>query len=308
MSSNTHPTVSVILLSYNRPELLRHALDSLAAQTCPPFEIVVVDNHSSRSADVAWVVEQFPLVKMIQNSVNLGYAAGMNLGIKEATGQYTYLTEDDIVLDKDCLRQLVEYLEEHRETALASAVMYNEAAGTIRCAGGEVALGGIYRRKIYDERDRGAKQFSQPFDVSYLDGATMFARTNFLQSTGGFREEFFMYVEAVEFCVRVARAGKKLTVVPAARVYHFEPTPGPHSPEIEFHKIKNFFSLYLLHAPARAWPEFFCRYAVVNGVRSLFGRNVGAPEVFFKALLWVALKTPSILKERRAERVSLKMC
>jgi GT2 family glycosyltransferase len=296
------PTVSAVILSYDRPDYLREALSSLLAQTCRPTEIIVVDNNSPKSAEVAQVVEQYRGVKLIQNDVNVGYAAGMNRGIAEATGLYTYLTEDDIVLEKDCIRQLVDYMEEHPATGITSPVMYNKAAGTIRCAGGEVVLGGVYLRRTYDEHDRETKNLSQPFDVSYIDGATMLARTYFLQSTGGFREEFFMYVEAVEFCIRVAKARKKLTVVPAAKVYHFEPLPAAnHSPEFDFHRYKNLFSLYLLHAPARCLPEFFARYVVLTGFRAAFGRGGNMP-MLLKALLWTLKRMPSLLRERRSDR------
>lgn len=292
--SDARPAVSIVLLSYNRPDFLRQALDSLVAQTYSPTEIIVVDNCSPNSSEVRSVVETYRNLKLIQSAVNLGYAGGMNLGIKEATGQYTYLTEDDLVIDKECIRRLVDYMEDHQATAIASPVMYNQGARTIRCAGGEVELGAIYRRVTYNEL-----KSSEPFDVSYVDGAAMFARTDFLQSTGGYREEFFMYVEAVEFCVRVAKAGKKMTVVPSAKVYHFEP---PHtaneSPTFGFHRYKNLFSLYLLHAPARCLPEFFARYVVLGGLRAIFGRG-GNILMLLKALLWTSKRMPLLLKDRQ---------
>lgn len=289
------------MLSFDRPEFLREALDSLLSQTHSPTEIIVVDNRSPNSAAVAQLVQQYRGVKLIQNPVNLGYAGGMNRGIEEATGRYTYLTEDDIVLDSNCLQQLVDFMAENPATGIASPVMYNKAAGTIRYAGGEIELAGVYRRRTYDERDRGKVDFSRPFDVTYVDGAAMFARTDFLQSTGGFREEFFMYVEAVEFCVRVTTMGKKLAVVPSAKVQHFEPPPSANdSPEFDFHKYKNLFSLYLLHAAARCWPEFFARYVLLAGARAIFGRD-GNIFMLLKALLWTLGRTPSLLRERRGD-------
>jgi GT2 family glycosyltransferase len=297
-------TISVVVLSYNRPDHLRAALDSLLSQVCLPTEIIVVDNRSPNSSAVKRVVEQYTSVKLIQSPINLGYAGGMNLGIRKATGYYTYLTEDDIVLDNDGIRQLVDYMEEHPATVVASPIMYNKAQGTIRCAGGEVTLGGIYRRLTYNETNRHAGEFSQPFDVSYLDGASMFARTDFLHSTGGFREEFFMYVEAVEFCVRVAKTGRKLTVVPAAKVYHFEPPASANdSAEFDFHKYKNLFALYLLHAHARYLPEFFARYVLLGGLRALLGRD-GNILMMLRALVWTLKRIPSLLKERRNHRLS----
>lgn len=299
--SDSRPKVSIVLLSYDRPELLRAALDSLLAQTYARLEIIVVDNLSQRSEEVERVVGQHDALKLIRNAGNLGYAGGMNVGIKAAAGPYTLLTEDDIVLDADCVRQLVAHMEEHPDTGLAAPLIYNRAAGTIRCAGGELSLGGVYRRRTYGEGARDVGQFSQPFDVTYVDGAVMFARTDFLRDLGGFREEFFMYVEAVEFCERVSKTGRRMTIVPAAKVYHFEPPLRANSsPEFSFHRYKNLFSLYLLHAPARYLPEFFARYVLLALLRALMGKG-GDAHALLKALRWVMRRAPALLRERRAD-------
>lgn len=290
--------VSVVLLSYNRPRYLDEALASLVQQSYENLEIEVVDNPSPASAEVAQVVARYPNVKLIKMDLNVGYSGGMNRGIEQASGHYLFLTEDDIVLKSDCIERLVAFMSETPSADLISPIIYNKTARTIRCAGGTLALGGIYRRKTYGAGEPDTGQFAEPFDVNFLDGATMFARRDFWQRFKGLREEYFMYVDAVELCTRVAKAGRRMMVVPQAKVYHFEPSAEPANRELEFHKLKNFFSLYVLHAPARVLPEFICRYAVVNGLRSLFVETGSPPRVFFKALLWVIARTPSILKER----------
>jgi GT2 family glycosyltransferase len=304
------PLVSVVLLSYNRPQLLAEALASLGRQSYQNLEVTVVDNPSPASAEVARLVSefvsefagQFPSVKLIQTERNLGYAGGMNRGLVTASGDYVYLTEDDIVLESCCIQTLVEFLEKNRSADLVAPIIYNKTAGTIRCAGGSLALGGVYRRSINGAGEPDTGQFPRAFDVTYIDGATMFARREFWTKFKGFREEYFMYVDAVELCARVAKSRQRMTIVPQAHVHHFEPTLGPTSPDLEFHKLKNFFAVNLLHAPARCLPEFICRYAVINGVRTVFSSNGSSPRVFFKALAWVVKRTPSLLKERISVR------
>jgi GT2 family glycosyltransferase len=297
----TQPLVSVVLLSYNRPQLLDKALASLQQQSYENLTITVIDNSSAASAEIAHLLTRYPEVQLIQTELNLGYAGGMNRGIAMAAGDYVCLTEDDIVLEQDCIQKLADHSETSNIDLLAP-IIYNESARTIRCAGGELSLGGIYRRTIHGSNESDVGQFREPFDVGYVDGAVMFARKEFWKRFKGFREEFFMYVDAVELCARVTRAGCRMTIVPQAKVYHFEPVAAPTPPELEFHKLKNFFSLHLLHAPARHLPEFFCRYAIINGIRTLFKRTGNSPQVFFKALLWVLRRTPSLLKERRMRR------
>lgn len=298
MSKNHHPLVSVVLLSYNRPAFLQEALVSLLNQSYRNLEVTVVDNPSSSSAEVSRIVSQYENVRLIQNPTNLGYAGGMNTGIEQATGHYVFLTEDDIVLASDCIERLAEHMEEHSSADAIAPIMYNKTEKTIRCAGGEFVLGGVYSHMIHGAGERDIGQFSTPFEVGFIDGATLFSRKDFWHGFKGFRSEFFMYGEGVELGARVSKSGKKMVVVPQAKVYHFEPPATATPPEIEFHKLKNFFSLYLLHAPARHLPEFVCRYAVINTVRTLFGKSDYHPRTFLKALWWVAKRTPSLLKER----------
>lgn len=298
LSGSGPPLVSVVLLSYNRPAYLQEALASLLRQSYRHLEITVVDNPSPASAEVARIVHGHQTVKLIQNNINLGYAGGMNAGIEQATGHYVFLTEDDIVLAADCVERLIEYMNEHASSHLVMPIIYNKAEKTIRCAGGDFVLGGVYSKKHYGVGERDIGQFPQPFNVSYIDGSTMFARKSFWQRFKGFRAEYFMYVEAVELCARVTKAGQTMAVVPRAKAYHFEPPEAMTPPEIEFHKVKNFFSLYLLHAPARHLPEFICRYALLNTVRTLLGKSGSPPRPFLKGLWWAAKRAPSLLRER----------
>lgn len=295
---NSAPLVSVVLLSYNRPVYLQEALVSLLNQSYQNLEVTVVDNPSPSSEEVSCIVNQYQNVRLIQNPTNLGYAGGMNIGIEQATGHYVFLTEDDIVLASDCIERLAEYMDEHSSVDAIAPIMYNKTEKTIRCAGGEFVLRGVYRHIIYGAGEPDVGQFPKPFEVGFIDGATVFSRKDFWHGFKGFRSEFFMYGEGVELGARVSKSGKKMVVVPQAKVYHFEPPEQDIPPEIEFHKLKNFFSLYLLHAPARHLPEFVCRYAIINMARTLLGRTDSSPRTFLKALLWVARKTPSLLRER----------
>lgn len=293
------PVVSIVVLSYNRPALLREALDALLAQTYRGIEVTVVDNPSPASREVAALVRARPGVRLFANRTNEGYAGGMNRGIERASGHYVLLTEDDIVAAPDCVERLVEHMEAQPTNGLAAPLIYNREAGTIRCAGVEIVLGGVFMKKVYGAGERDEGQFREPFEAPCLDGATLFARAEFLRGLGGFREEFFMYVEAHELCARAVGAGGRLSVVPRAKVYHSEPpADAPHAQGLEFHKLKNLFALYLLHAPARVLPEFFCRYALLAALRSAAAGRRGGLPALVGALLWVTKRAPALVRDR----------
>lgn len=296
------PSVSVIILSYNRPGCLEQALESVLAQSYTNLDILVVDNPSPASAEIEALVRRHPRVRLLQNPSNIGFAGGMNRGIAAASGEYVCLTEDDIVLDADSVRHLLEYAEAHNSTGLLAPLILNRTAGTVRCAGGEFKLGGIYHKEIYGEGAPDANLFPQPFDVTYVAGSSLFARADFLRRLGGFREEFFMYVEDVELCARVARAGRRITVVPDSRVYHIEPPEETGlAAHLELQRLKNFFALYLLHAPRRVLPEFFLRYGALGTFRAALGQG-GNPWTRLRALGWALRRARSLRREGRLQR------
>lgn len=281
------------MLSYNRPELLRRALASVIGLSYPAFEIIVVDNDSPASPRIEDIVGSHVGVRLVRTGRNVGFTGGMNRGIAVATGRYLYLTEDDLVSDRECARVAVDYLQGHPEVGLATGIMYNEDDGTIRCAGGEVSLDGVYRQVVFGQGERDGR-FREPFDVSYIPGAMVFARTGVMRELGGFREEFFMYLEDVELCVRARAAGYRIAVIPGAKAHHFRPASTVVPQEIAMHKLKNVVTLYLLHARAAVLPEFLIRYAVAPLIR-----QPGARRFVVRALRWVAGRLPRLVRERR---------
>jgi GT2 family glycosyltransferase len=291
------PLVSIIVLSHDRPGYLARALDSVAGQSYRNLEILVVDNKSRSSDEIARLVSQYRGVRLIQNGVNLGFTGGMNRGLEAATGHYVHCTVDDVILDRDCIRHLVEYAQEHLSDGLLSGVIYDEKGETILCAGGEFMLTPIYRQKVLGQGEKDAGQFRHPFNVTCLQGGMVFSRLQFMRRLKGFREDFFIYSDSIELSARVLKSGNPITIVPRAKVYVID-APHAFTPEgIAFHKLKNLFALYLLHARLAVLPEFFLRYAVIAFLRYLYS-NRGFAWPMIKAWGWCLVKMPSLLKGR----------
>jgi GT2 family glycosyltransferase len=291
----TVPRVSVVMLSYNRPQMLREALEGLRQQTYPAdrLELLVVDNRSSASDEVARVVAEFPRVRLVANAENLGFTGGMNAGIRASTGELVYLTEDDIVLHPDNVAELVKYMESDPGAGVVSGVMHDKESGKIWFAGGFVTLGARFDIRMPGRYEADAGQLTRPFPVTYLSGSSMLARRDFWTKLGGFREDFFMYCEDVEISLRVRRLGRDLVIVPTARSSHFAPKPGPDSPFLTFHKCKNVFAVYALHARARVLPRFFLASAY-STLRS--GPAERAP--LLDAWRHFARQLPALLRDR----------
>ena len=102
-------TASIVTINWNGVHFLDTLFKSLRLQTLDPeeYEIVMVDNGSSDNS-VEYVARLFPEVKIVKNSRNDGFAGGCNIGFKNSKGKYIVLVNNDMELDKNWLKYLVE--------------------------------------------------------------------------------------------------------------------------------------------------------------------------------------------------------
>jgi GT2 family glycosyltransferase len=292
------PLVSIVVLSYNRPVLLAASLESVLAQSYPNVEVLVIDNRSAGSAEVAEVVRRQPRATLIANSENLGFTGGMNQGFGLARGKYVHFTEDDIVMDPECVQHLVNHLEANEDVALASGVMLYPD-GVVCCAGGMVEFDAIFRVRILRENQRfDPSERLAPYDVSFVPGSFMCARKSSLMEIGPFNADFYLYFEDTELCARVLKAGYKIRVVPDARVEHATRPSGVYADYVMFHRLKNGLAIYFIHAPVRVLPEFLLRNALSATAREPTS-NQRRLKQHLAAWSWVALHLPDLVRERR---------
>lgn len=122
------PRISTVIATHNRPRLLVEALDSIAAQHCPPLEVIVVDDGSgpaTRRAVLAWEAgadgAAFALRYFRQD--NAGPAVARNRGVAEARGDYLQFMDDDDLMEADTLQRLAAALA-GRRGAVAGMASY----------------------------------------------------------------------------------------------------------------------------------------------------------------------------------------
>lgn len=292
--------VSVVLLSYNRPHFLRKALDSLVRLRNPVGEIIMIDNASPASQEIRQLVKEYPQVQAIFNADNRGYTGGMNQGIRLASKDLIFLTEDDILIGDDCLENLKKALLAVSIHDIVAPVIYNESNGSILCAGGEFHLNSVWKIDFHLTLPEPKSNVAGPIETKFIAGATFLTSRETLQSENGFREDFILYMEDVELCIRHIRSGRKMLVIPDAHVFHFEPpTGGAPNAFVEFHRLKNFFALYLLHAGWGAVAAVWLRYGIWLTIKELFSNPSNALRRA-KAIAWNLRSLPRLLSDRNA--------
>jgi GT2 family glycosyltransferase len=206
------------VISYDGRELLERMLPTLLAQRFRDFDVTVVDDGSSDDT-VAYLQERWPEIDVISNPTNLGVAASLNVGIEAARGKYVALLNNDLELDPCWLEVLVATLERHTEAASATGKLLDfHHRELIEAAGDVMRWSGMSGHRGAGERD--GTSYEDPVEVfSPCAGAGLYRRSA-LERVGPFDEDFFAYLEDVDWGFRAQLAGWTARYEPAAVAYH----------------------------------------------------------------------------------------
>lgn len=218
MDEKTARKASIVILNWNGRHYLDDCLTSVAAQTYPNFETILVDNGSGDgSAD--WVAERFPAVRLIRNRANVGFAAGNNQAIRASLGSYIATLNNDTRVEPDWLACLVRAVETDRRVGMcASKMLFADRPETINSTGICLAPAGIAWDRRGGEPDDRAE--TEPLEVFGPCAGAALYRKEMLARVGLFDEDFFAYLEDVDLAWRARLAGWRCLYVPTARVYH----------------------------------------------------------------------------------------
>ena len=210
--------VSVIIVNYNGRHLLEELLESLAGQTYPANEIILVDNASDDDS-VAYVGQHFPDVKIISLKTNTGFSGGNNAGVENAIGEYIALINSDTRVDEQWLAELVRVLDADDSIGAAVPKIYLASSHPkIDQAGAEFNnLGNVWGRGSY-EIDEG--QFDAVVEVPALTGCSAIVRRQALHGEPLFDARLFMYHEELDLTFRLRSRGYSIMYVPTSIVHH----------------------------------------------------------------------------------------
>ena len=225
------PQVAVVIVSYNVRQHLLEAMRALYASSSVPIDAVVVDNASSDgSAD--GVEAEFPHTTVVRNDTNLGFGKATNIGIERSRGEFILLLNPDVIVDRDCLRTLADFLSANPKAGAVSPRL-KRPDGTLDLAarrGFPTPRAAFYRVTLLSRIFPKSRRFNQynvgfmPEDeVHEIDSGTaacLMVRRSAIDQVGAFDPDFFMYGEDLDLCFRLKQAGWKIFYVPAAVATH----------------------------------------------------------------------------------------
>ncbi len=226
--------LSIIIVDYKSSDFTIDLLADLKKHlTNVKHEIIVVDNDpSGNAADVIAIrqsAEKQSNLNVIKAKKNLGFAAGNNLGAKEASGEYLLLLNPDIKIVDDSIEAMLDFITKHTEVGALSCLLYQPDAKTLQrhfFADFQSFAGIIFKRR------QGRKALSFPrkreptdndfFYTDMVSGAALMVKRKLFEEIDGFDQNFFMYIEDDDFCRRLQKLGYKNAVLTTARLIHYE--------------------------------------------------------------------------------------
>ena len=216
--------------------------------------MVVVDNASTDGTAEA-VAGEFPAVELVRSEQNLGFAGGMNLGLRRALAggaAYVLALNNDTVVDSRFAAELAAEAERRPDAAaLCSKILFFDAPDRIWYAGAryDPRRGYQGRHRGYGEPD--GPRYAGVAETGRACGAAMLVPRAALERVGLFDEELFAYVEDVDWSLRARALGLALLVVPSSRVWHkvSTATGGASSPATIYYDLRNTLVVCERHAP-----------------------------------------------------------
>jgi len=210
--------VNIVIPSWNGLRFLPDCLASIERQQCQDWRITVVDNGST-DGSAEYLRKTHPKVHLISLPENRGFSAAVNAGIRSSACPFVFLLNNDTELSMSCLRRLLTAAQDLPDFSFfAPRMLCFHNRSVLDGAGDAYLRGGAGYRLGTMELNSGA--YSKPGPVfGACAGAALYRRSLFDQ-IGLFDEDFFAYLEDVDFNLRLNRAGCKGYYVPAAKVYH----------------------------------------------------------------------------------------
>jgi GT2 family glycosyltransferase/glycosyltransferase involved in cell wall biosynthesis len=225
-------SADIIIVNYNSTDHTLSCIDSLKCNiTSFPNRIIVVDNNSDDMPDR--ILNKYPDVKLIKNHVNIGFGNAINLALKVTTYNYIILINPDAFVVDASLQNLLIYIENNIDIAIAGPKILNEDGSLQGSArrfptiwtsmfGRKSTLTKLFPNNPITQREFICFNSQKPKTqgVDWVSGACMVIRREALNQVNGFDHRFFLYWEDADLCKRLKHAGRKIIYYPQAKVYH----------------------------------------------------------------------------------------
>lgn len=228
--------LAVIALQFNHSDLTVDLLKSIEKMDpgvidgSHGIDFHLIDNASSENDNFSLIRARYPWVILHKNEKNLGFARGINQGIKSLNSSYQniLLINNDMLLLGPTITKSLDYMNTLDADVLTCSLISKNGRRQQNISNFPSPIGYWMQNisGIWNVRRRVINNFFNFARVGYINGAFMMIRLDLFQKLDGFCEEYFMYGEDLEFNMRLNKAGAKLYVLPKLKVLHLDGASG----------------------------------------------------------------------------------
>jgi len=214
------PYVSILVLNYNGKNHLDEFLRSVLSLNYPKnqYEVVMIDNGST-DGSAEYVERKYPWVKLIRLDKNYGFASGNNIGARYCRGEFLALINNDTVLDRNWLIELVKHASRNPNAVYGSVMLKYGTKDLIIYYGGKLTAWGFARHLKTWMRYAGVRD-KKPILTFYADGCGLLISKDLFFKLKGFDDTYFCVAEDYELSWKAWLMGYKVYLVPTAKFWH----------------------------------------------------------------------------------------
>ena len=211
------PLISIVILNYNAGDLLIDCIDSIQKSNYKNYEIIVVDNISKDKSHKK-CKEKFPNIKLIENSENLGYCEGNNVGLRVTNGEFVVILNPDTIVDPSWLSELLQAYRKNGDGIYQPKFLATTDHSMLLSTGNMIQIFGFGYSRSKGDLDKG--QYEKFEKIDFASGTCIFTSKKIIEEIGLFESFLFAFHDDFELCWRGALIGINSFYVPSAIVYH----------------------------------------------------------------------------------------
>lgn len=219
------PSVAVVILNWNGKSLLEKFLPGVCNSVYENLQLILGDNASG-DGSVDYVRTHFPMIRIIENEQNYGFAEGYNQILARVDADYLVLLNSDVEVPPNWIEPVIAAMETDVQIAAAQPkIKWQKDKSQFEYAG---AAGGFLdchafpfcQGRIFNEVEADLGQYEQQREIFWASGAAFFIKSEYWKLSGGLDPDLFAHMEEIDLCWRLKNMGLKVIYCPAAEVYH----------------------------------------------------------------------------------------
>ncbi len=217
--------IAIIIVNYNTIDLVKNLIRSIKKYTTlKSYKIVIVDNASNDN--IKELKKDHPDIKLIKNKTNKGFANGNNLGIRSVKAKYYCLINPDVILLNDAISILKNNLEQKKKYGIAGPAIYDnkknihfEYYGKTNCL---YEISKLFKLNWIYLLNYKKKYKQKLLKADWVTGAFFMIKKEVVDSIGYFNEDYFLYSEETDYCLRARKKDWEIIRVKDAEIIHLE--------------------------------------------------------------------------------------